>query len=126
MAHLDVVPILPGSESSWTHPSFSGAIDGGFLYGRGALDGKSAMIAILEVVEKLLGDNHRPLRAIHLAFGGAEELGGDRGAGQIVRLLRSRGVREPAMILDEGGSLHPGSHMVAGSRSRTRGCFGRS
>ena len=112
MAHLDVVPILPGSESSWTHPPFSGAIEGGFVYGRGALDDKSAVIAILEAVEKLLGDNHRPLRTIYLSFGGDEEVGGDRGALQIVRLLRSRGVREPAMVLDEGGSLVEG--MVPG------------
>ena len=30
MAHKDVVPIEPGSETRWQHPPFSGAIDGGF------------------------------------------------------------------------------------------------
>ncbi len=116
MAHLDVVPVLPGSESSWSHPPFSGAIDGGFVYGRGALDDKGAVVAILEAAEKLLGDGHRPLRTVYLAFGGDEELGGDRGALQIVRLLRSRGVRQPAMVVDEGGALVEG--MVPGMEGR--------
>ena len=35
MSHLDVVPIEPGTNSKWTHPPFSGDIDGGFIWGRG-------------------------------------------------------------------------------------------
>lgn len=108
MAHLDVVPVLPGTESSWTHPPHSGAIDGGFVYGRGTLDDKGAVIAILEAAEHLLGANHRPTRTIYLAFGEDEELGGTRGAHEIVRVLRSRGVAEPAMVLDEGGAVLEG------------------
>lgn len=67
----------PGRSSCGT-PSFSGAIDAGFVYGRGALDDKSAVIAILEAAEKLLGAGHRPLRTVYLAFGGDEEVGGDQ------------------------------------------------
>ena len=107
MAHLDVVPVDPGTESSWAHPPYAGTVDAGFLYGRGALDDKSAVIAILEAVEKLLGDGEQPARTVYLAFGADEEIGGERGAHQIVERLRARGV-EPAMVLDEGGAIMDG------------------
>ena len=31
--HYDVVPIIPGTESLWQQPPFSGTIDGGFVWG---------------------------------------------------------------------------------------------
>jgi succinyl-diaminopimelate desuccinylase len=39
--HTDVVP--PGDETAWQHPPFSGAIDNGELYGRGAVDMKGGI-----------------------------------------------------------------------------------
>ena len=39
MSHTDVVPI--GDESKWSHPPFSGTLDAGRIYGRGASDCKS-------------------------------------------------------------------------------------
>ena len=60
MAHQDVVPIEPGTEGEWSHPPFSGEIDGGFLWGRGAMDDKGSLIAILEAVEtRVSGDDLR-------------------------------------------------------------------
>ena len=38
MSHTDVVPI--GDESKWSHPPFSGKLDGGRIYGRGSNDCK--------------------------------------------------------------------------------------
>ena len=35
MAHMDVVPVEPGTESSWTHGPFSGDVAEGFVWGRG-------------------------------------------------------------------------------------------
>ena len=49
MAHQDVVPV-PQPER-WQHPPFSGAIVDGAIWGRGALDDKSALIAIMEAAE---------------------------------------------------------------------------
>ncbi len=37
MSHLDVVPAEP---KMWTHPPFGGVVDGGFVWGRGAIDSK--------------------------------------------------------------------------------------
>jgi carboxypeptidase PM20D1 len=108
MAHLDVVPVLPGSEATWSHPPFSGAIGDGYLYGRGALDDKSAVIAIFEAAEQLLQAGYEPGRTIYLAFGADEEIGGEHGAKEIVKLLRSHKLSDPALVLDEGGAVVEG------------------
>jgi carboxypeptidase PM20D1 len=108
MGHLDVVPVVPASEREWTHPPYSGAILDGFVYGRGALDDKSAVIAVLEAVEQLLHEGFEPTRTIYLAFGADEEIGGTNGAQQIMRMLQARNISEPAIVLDEGGSLMEG------------------
>src|SRR6266581_3714555 len=36
LAHQDVVPVEPGTESRWTEPPFAGRIAGGYVWGRGA------------------------------------------------------------------------------------------
>jgi acetylornithine deacetylase len=41
--HVDVVP--PGDPALWTHPPFDAVVDGGRLYGRGALDMKGPLLA---------------------------------------------------------------------------------
>ena len=53
-AHYDVVPIAPGSEGDWSYPPFSGTVTGGYVWGRGALDDKSGVIAMLEAVTLLI------------------------------------------------------------------------
>ena len=104
MGHLDVVPIAPGTEGSWTHPPFGAVEDGGWIYGRGALDDKSTVMAVLESVESLLASGFEPERTVILLFGQDEEVGGVKGAKLIVEALAAQGVR-PALVLDEGGAL---------------------
>ena len=52
--HVDVVP--PGAEDKWSHPPFSARIVNGVLYGRGAVDMKGGLaamvVAALRFVEK--------------------------------------------------------------------------
>ena len=43
--HIDVVP--PGNESDWSLPPFSGEIRDGFLHGRGSVDMKSGVAAMM-------------------------------------------------------------------------------
>jgi carboxypeptidase PM20D1 len=107
MAHLDVVPVEPGTEDGWTHPPFGGVVADGFVWGRGALDNKSGVMGTLEAVEMLLGEGFRPRRTVLLAYGHDEEVGGARGAVAIAALLEGRGVR-PWMVLDEGGVVGAG------------------
>ncbi len=111
MSHLDVVPVEPGTEKSWTHPPFSGDVADGYVWGRGALDDKVGVTAILEAIETLIGKGFQPQRTLLLAFGHDEEVGGPHGAAAIAALLGQRGVH-PEFILDEGGAIVEG--MVAG------------
>jgi carboxypeptidase PM20D1 len=107
MAHMDVVPIEPGSSKDWTHPPFAGRVADGYIWGRGAMDDKGSVMAILEAVEHLLGQDFRPRRTVYLAFGHDEETGGLQGAARIAELLKSRSVA-PEFVLDEGGNITEG------------------
>ena len=107
-AHIDVVPIEPGTAGDWTHPPFSGRIADGFVWGRGTLDCKGSLIGLMEAVESLLSEGYVPRRTIYLAFGHDEEVGGDTGALAIASLLRERGVRAE-YVLDEGGFIIDGT-----------------
>ena len=113
-AHADVVPVeTPGS---WQHPPFDGLVADDAVWGRGAMDDKGPLMALMEAVEALAAAGHRPARTIYLAFGHDEEIGGGEGAARIAALLESRGIR-PAMVLDEGSAilegLLPGDFPVA-------------
>jgi carboxypeptidase PM20D1 len=101
MAHMDVVP---ASDQNWRHPPFSGALVDGYVWGRGAMDDKASVMAILEAVEHLLSNGFVPKRTIYLAFGHDEEVGGHGGAAKIAELLRSRGV-DLEFVLDEGMNI---------------------
>lgn len=105
MGHQDVVPVIPGTEDEWAHDPFSGTIAEGYVWGRGAMDDKSSVLAILEATEHLLSERYSPERTFYLAFGHDEEVGGPRGAGEIAALLTSRGVGDFALVLDEGGAV---------------------
>jgi carboxypeptidase PM20D1 len=106
-AHMDVVPIEPGTEGSWDHPPFSGEIADGFIWGRGVLDDKCAVTGLMEAVETLIQQGFRPERTIFLALGHDEELTGLNGAKEIARVLADLGVRLEA-VFDEGGFLVSG------------------
>src|SRR5512134_1626931 len=107
MGHLDVVPVEPGTEEAWQEAPFGGRIVDGFVWGRGAIDNKSAVVGTLEAVDMLLGEGFRPARTVHLAYGHDEEVGGTRGAREVAALLERRGV-ELELVLDEGGVIADG------------------
>lgn len=101
MAHYDVVPV--DEDDPWTHPPFAGRIADGYVHGRGALDDKGSLLAVLEAVENLLAADFTPQRDVYLSFGGNEESFGEA-APAIVAVLRERGIT-PWMVLDEGGAV---------------------
>lgn len=108
LAHQDVVPISAGTEGDWTHPPFSGENDGEFIWGRGALDMKNHLIAVMEAVETLLEDGFKPERDVYLLFGQDEEVvaSGNGGAKNIMETLKARGIHLDS-IIDEGGAIIP-------------------
>jgi len=107
LGHMDVVPIEPGTEGTWTHPPFDGVIADGFVWGRGSVDDKSTVVLVMEAVEKLSAEGFQPEQDIYLAFGHDEEIGGQRGAVKIAELLASRGIKFE-WILDEGLTILEG------------------
>jgi carboxypeptidase PM20D1 len=104
---MDVVPAEPETEGKWEHDPFAGDVADGFIWGRGAIDNKSAVLGTLEAVEMLLDEGFRPARTIYLAYGHDEEVGGTHGARQTAAVLKSRGV-ELETVLDEGGVIGSG------------------
>jgi len=105
--HIDVVPVSPGTEGNWTYPPFGGIVAGGYIWGRGALDMKGSVLAILESLELLIGEGFKPQRTIYLVFTHDEEVGGEKGAAAIAGIFKSRGVKME-YILDEGGFITMG------------------
>ncbi|GAP08966.1 acetylornithine deacetylase [Bellilinea caldifistulae] len=107
-AHLDVVPAAEDSLSQWQHPPFSGEIAEEQVWGRGALDVKGQLIALMEAAEGLIKAGFQPERTLYFAFGEDEEAGGRRGAARIAALLAERGESLEA-VLDEGGAIVQGT-----------------
>lgn len=107
MAHYDVVAIEQASLADWQHPPFSGLLEGEYLWGRGTLDDKSAVIALMEACECLIKAGFEPERDIYLSFGHDEEVGGKYGNKKIAAWMRSNGIRL-GMALDEGGGIYRG------------------
>lgn len=104
MAHMDVVPVVPGTAKDWSHGPFSGDISDGFVWGRGAIDDKGCLITLLEAADRLAESGFTPERTIMFAFGQDEEVGGSEGNGNIAKVLAARHVRF-AWVLDEGGAI---------------------
>jgi carboxypeptidase PM20D1 len=106
-AHYDVVPVIPGTEAAWKHPPFSGDIAEGYVWGRGTLDDKSAVITMLEAVTHLLKQGYQPRQTIYLSFGHDEELGGETGAAAVTAQFKAQNIRL-AWSLDEGSFVLDG------------------
>ena len=108
LSHMDVVPVIADTEELWEHAPFSGDIADGYIWGRGTLDDKIGVFAILEAVEHLLLQGYQPQRSLYLAFGHDEERGGPKGAKKIGELLKARSVKA-LYALDEGGFISDGA-----------------
>ena len=112
-AHMDVVPVEPGTEPDWQHPAYSGVVADGRIYGRGTLDDKVGVMGLLEAAEQLLARGFTPARTIVFAFGHDEEISGRNGAKAIAARLQALGLHF-AWMVDEGGMLVSDNPLVAG------------
>lgn len=99
-AHYDVVPV---DASAWDGDPFSGEISEGIIHGRGTLDTKCTLSAILTAAETLLAQGFTPARDVYFCFAGDEEVMGV-GARSIVETLEKRGIT-PLCVVDEGGAI---------------------
>jgi carboxypeptidase PM20D1 len=103
ISHTDVMPVDKNDEGEWKFDPFSGTIAHDTIYGKGTMENKMAMVAMLEAAEKLLSEKFHLQRTIILAFGSDEEYGGQLGASQISAYLQLHHL-QPEYILDEGGT----------------------
>ncbi|MCW5716362.1 MAG: succinyl-diaminopimelate desuccinylase [Bauldia sp.] len=96
--HTDVVPT--GPEERWTHPPFSGAIDGGILYGRGSADMKGGIACFLAATLDWLAE--KPRRGtISFLITGDEEGPAVNGTVKLLQWAAERGHRFDAAIVGE-------------------------
>jgi len=79
--HLDVVP---ADASDWRVHPFSGEIEEGCVWGRGAVDMKDMDAMTLAVIRQRMREGRKPPRDIVLAFVADEEAGGSYGARWLV------------------------------------------
>ncbi|MCB9092033.1 MAG: M20/M25/M40 family metallo-hydrolase [Halobacteriovoraceae bacterium] len=100
-AHMDVVPVDSKDLSKWERPPFSGKVDEEFIWGRGTIDDKAALLALLESTENLLKNNFNPKSNIYFSFGQDEEIGGSLGAASISQWLVDHKYQVESVI-DEG------------------------
>jgi carboxypeptidase PM20D1 len=104
MAHYDVVV---ATAEGWTHPPFAAELTGTgaerVIWGRGTLDDKGSVVALLEAVERSLAAGVRPVHDVYILFGHDEETDGT-GAEAAAALLEYRGI-EIGLVLDEGGAV---------------------
>lgn len=99
MSHHDVV----SENGTWTHEPFRATVEDGKLYGRGTLDTKGNLWAILTAIEELLGEGYDFGRPVYIESSCNEETTG-QGAYEISRELKKRGVRF-SFTMDEGGMI---------------------
>lgn len=107
MAHQDVVPIAEESRDQWEVEPFSGEIKDGYIWGRGSLDDKNQIHAILEATEMKIKEGFQPERTILFVFGHDEEVGGPEGAKHAADIIDQR-YDKIAFVIDESAPLVPG------------------
>jgi len=98
--HVDVVP--PGDEGAWAHSPFSGVLEDGVLWGRGAVDMKGGlacmMAAALDFLAARGGD---PGGAISFLVTGDEEGPAINGTRKVLEWMARAGERPDHCVLGE-------------------------
>ncbi|MFZ2173054.1 MAG: M20/M25/M40 family metallo-hydrolase [Rhodococcus sp. (in: high G+C Gram-positive bacteria)] len=79
--HLDVVPAEP---ADWRVHPFSGAVEDGYVWGRGAVDMKDMVGMILAIARQFKAEGTVPPRDLVFAFVADEEAGGKYGCRWLV------------------------------------------
>ncbi len=99
MHHHDVVPV----SGKWTHEPFSADIADGQIWGRGTIDTKSGLWAMLEAAEELLEEGYVPDKDIYFVSARNEETSG-LGAKLISEVLKKENIHF-SLVLDEGNGV---------------------
>jgi succinyl-diaminopimelate desuccinylase len=103
--HTDVVPV--GESSQWEHPPFDATVEDGMLYGRGAVDMKGALAAMVAATARFVRehDGHPP-GSIAFLLTGDEEGPAVNGTKKVLQWLSERGEQIDACLVGEPTSPH--------------------
>lgn len=128
--HTDVVP--PGDESAWHHPPFAAHIEKGLLYGRGAVDMKSSIAAMVIALEELLRGG-KPRKSIGVLITADEEGEARYGVKSALAELHKRGLKigyclvgEPTSEKQCGDRMKNGRRGSLGLTARLKGLEGHT
>lgn len=102
LSHIDVVP--PGDSLIWKHPPFSGVIEDGKIWGRGAMDNKGLAIIQLFAISKFVEEAYikeLPYN-VTILFVSGEETGGVTGS----KIVSQNFIKNfnPVVLIGEGGA----------------------
>src|SRR5579863_2304428 len=120
--HTDVVP--PGEEAAWRRPPFAGEVEGGMLYGRGAVDMKGGIACFLAAALDYLGAHGgKPKRgSISFLITGDEEGIAVNGTPKLLTWAAKRGETFDHCILGEPSNVDVlGDTIKAGRRGSLNG-----
>lgn len=96
--HMDVVPADP---VDWKRDPFTPVVENGFVYGRGSLDNKAGIAAMITALVQLKREGFRPGRDVILALSGDEET-----SQATTRVLAERyGSADLVLNSDAGGGM---------------------
>jgi len=96
-AHYDVVPV----SGEWAHTDpFSGAVDGGWIYGRGTADMKGSIASLLFALKALRKTGLSPRMNVEVSFTADEETDSLLGSGWVVEHAP---IKPDYAIVMEGG-----------------------
>jgi len=106
--HTDVVP--PGEESAWSHGAFSGDVEDGYLYGRGAVDMKGGIACSVAAVLQHLADHggkpgHDGNGSISFLITGDEEDLSVNGTVKLLQWAAARGEKFDHCVLGEPSNV---------------------
>ena len=96
--HTDVVP--PGDSEAWTNPPFSGVIEDGVLWGRGATDMKSGVAAFAAAAVEFVEENS-PDGAVILTITGDEESDAEHGTRALLDWMQAAGETMSVCLVGE-------------------------
>ncbi len=97
--HTDVVPV--GDEASWSHPPFSAEIEGGEMFGRGAVDMKGGIACFAAAVARHIEEHGAPKGSISFLITGDEEGPAVNGTEKLLKWAADKGERWDACLVGE-------------------------
>src|SRR3954464_7537951 len=119
--HTDVVP--PGDPKAWSHAPFSGDIEGGVLYGRGAVDMKGAIACkVAATLDYLAANGGKPKGSISFLITGDEEGIAVNGSPKLLKWAAQHGEKFDHCVLGEPGNVNElGDTIKLGRRGSQNG-----